>query len=134
MPPVNEGALQVELLALTKRLLESVAAKDWPTYESLCDATMTCFEPETKGFLVAGLDFHHTYFPASPPPSTKVTTMANAHVRILSPEAAVVAYTRLIQDGDADTQASQETRVFQKTAEKGWINVHFHRSPHAASL
>ena len=93
---------------------------------------MTCFEPETKGHLVEGINFHRTYFPAPPPPSTKVTTMADVHVRFLSPEAAVVAYTRLVQDGDADTEASQETRVFQKTSSKGWVNVHFHRSPQAS--
>lgn len=29
---------------------------------TLCDAKMTCFEPETIGNLVEGLDFHKFYF------------------------------------------------------------------------
>ena len=31
-------------------------------YRTLCDPKMTCFEPETIGNLVEGLDFHKFYF------------------------------------------------------------------------
>jgi hypothetical protein len=31
------------------RLLESIAAGDWGTYAELCDASLTCFEPEAQG-------------------------------------------------------------------------------------
>ena len=51
-----------ELLALNRRLLESIAAGDWATYEELCDPSLTCFEPETRGQWVEGMDFHHFYF------------------------------------------------------------------------
>jgi hypothetical protein len=33
-----------ELVAVTQRLLEAIAAKDWDTYERLCDPGLTCFE------------------------------------------------------------------------------------------
>ena len=56
--------------------------------------------------------------------------MADAHVRLLGPDAAVVTYTRLIQDESAQVSVSQETRVFQMTG-RGWVNVHFHRTPQA---
>ena len=38
-----------ELLALNQRLLKSIAAGDWATYQELCDPTLTCFEPEARG-------------------------------------------------------------------------------------
>jgi hypothetical protein len=44
-----------EVLALTERLLGAIAAGDWATYEELCAADMTCFEPEARGHLVEGL-------------------------------------------------------------------------------
>ena len=33
-----------ELMAVTQRLLDAIATKDWETYESLCDPGLTCFE------------------------------------------------------------------------------------------
>eukprot|EP01046_Picozoa_sp_COSAG06_P017642 COSAG06_NODE_1206_length_10270_cov_8.055255_5_plen_42_part_00 len=33
-----------ELVAMTQRLLEAIAAKDWDTYEAMCDPSLTCFE------------------------------------------------------------------------------------------
>ena len=54
--------LRDELLDLTQRLLDSIAGGDWETYVSLCDPALTCFEPETMGHIVEGLDFHKFYF------------------------------------------------------------------------
>lgn len=31
-------------------------------FRTLCDPKITCFEPETVGNLVEGLDFHKFYF------------------------------------------------------------------------
>ena len=55
-------ATTIELLALNRRLLESIAAGDWATYEELCDPSLTCFEPEARGQWVEGMEFHHFYF------------------------------------------------------------------------
>ena len=47
--------IEAEVLALTERLLRAIAEGDWNTYEELCAADMTCFEPEARGHLVEGL-------------------------------------------------------------------------------
>ena len=44
-----------QVLGLTEELLGAIAAGDWATYERLCAADMTCFEPEARGHLVKGL-------------------------------------------------------------------------------
>lgn len=120
-----------EALSLTRRLLDSVARRDWKEYQALCDPGLTCFEPEAEGALVEGLAFHEFYFqPGRPVPRTN-TTIVQPIVRELGPDAAVVAYTRLVQamgeDGSAETFSFQETRVWQRIG-GAWTHVHFHRS------
>ncbi len=51
-----------ELLDLNQSLLDSIAAADWQTYARLCHPSLSCFEPEARGHLVEGLDFHRFYF------------------------------------------------------------------------
>ncbi len=34
-----------DLLQLTRRLLTSIAERDWATYQELCDPALTAFEP-----------------------------------------------------------------------------------------
>jgi calcium/calmodulin-dependent protein kinase (CaM kinase) II len=120
-----------ELLALTQRLLDSISQGDWATYESLCDPSLTAFEPEAPGQLVAGLDFHRFYFDLGGVRGRHQTTMAAPHVRVMG-DVAVVCFARLIQrvgpEGAPVTVASTETRVWQRR-EGRWRHVHFHRSP-----
>jgi calcium/calmodulin-dependent protein kinase (CaM kinase) II len=122
--------LTQELLRLNQRLLDSIAAADWKTYAELCDPTMTCFEPEAEGQLVAGMEFHRFYFQLPGAKAPFNTTMASPHVRIMG-DVAVISYVRLNQRVTADnapiTKAVEETRVWQK--QNGvWKHVHFHRS------
>jgi calcium/calmodulin-dependent protein kinase (CaM kinase) II len=124
-----------ELLALNRRLLESIAAGDWATYEELCDPTLTCFEPETRGQWVEGMEFHRFYFnlgggvPArgSGPLNIIVST---PHVRLMG-DVAVISFIRLVQKLDAAgnplTARSEETRVWQRQDGR-WRHVHFHRT------
>ena len=46
------SAVEQELLSLSRRLLTAIDSGDWKTYESLCDESITCFEPEALGQVV----------------------------------------------------------------------------------
>ena len=59
---VDNMSDEAKLLTLTRKLLHSIAESDFSTYALLCSEDMTCFEPETKGTLVEGQDFHKWYF------------------------------------------------------------------------
>jgi calcium/calmodulin-dependent protein kinase (CaM kinase) II len=120
-----------ELIRLTQRLLDSITAGDWQTYDDLCDASLTAFEPEARGHLVQGMDFHRFYFDLQAPAGPANTTISSPHVRLMGDNAAVVSYVRLIQrvdeQGNARTVRFEETRVWQRI-EGRWQHVHFHRS------
>lgn len=124
---------EAELVELSRKLLNSIDTGDWATYASLCDATITCFEPEALGHLVEGLPFHKFYFdlPATATKPAKQSSIASPRVRLLG-DTAVVTYVRLVQRLDASgaplSTAAMETRIWQKSA-AGWKHVHFHRTP-----
>ena len=125
------AGIEAELLTLSQKLLTAIDSGDWATYAGLCDDSITCFEPEALGHLVAGLPFHKYYFDLPAGKSPKQSTIASPHVRLLG-DAAVVTYTRVVQkldgQGSPVSAAAMETRIWQKTA-AGWKHVHFHRSP-----
>jgi calcium/calmodulin-dependent protein kinase (CaM kinase) II len=119
-----------EILALTQRLLDCIAAADWATYQELCDPSLSAFEPEAAGQLVEGLPFHRFYFDLGGVRGKSQTTMCAPRVRLMG-DVAVVAYVRLVQqvglDGAALTVSSAETRVWQRR-DGHWRHVHFHRT------
>ena len=119
-----------QLLELNQRLLDSIASGDWETYTDLCDPTLSAFEPEARGHLVEGMDFHRFYFDLGGADGPCTTTMSSPHVRLLG-DTAVVCYVRLVQHLDADgrsvTDQFEETRVWQREGDR-WLHVHFHRS------
>ncbi|MFO0901461.1 MAG: DUF4440 domain-containing protein [Pirellulales bacterium] len=121
--------VEQELLAVNQRLLESIINQDWDVYVKLCDDSLTCFEAESRGQLVAGLPFHQYYF-GLPSSKNKQVSMTGTHVRVMG-EAAVLSYVRLTQYLDASgapqTSRVEETRVWQKIGGQ-WKHVHFHRS------
>jgi hypothetical protein len=127
---------ETQLLDLTRQLLSSIADQDWSTYTRLCDPSLTCFEPESRGQLVEGMDFHKFYFELKVGRSPRNTTLVSPHVRLLGSDAGVVSYIRLIQKLDAEgapvTSAVEETRVWQRIQGE-WKHVHFHRSEAARS-
>ena len=121
------------LLALTRKLLESIVAGDWKTYTSLVAYDITCFEPEARGQLVEGLPFHEFYFKlgGAKPAVVPTISLASPNVRLLGEDAAVVAYMRMTQKlddaGRPITALCEETRVWQRI-DGAWKHVHFHRS------
>jgi ketosteroid isomerase-like protein len=120
-----------ELIALNQQLLDAIAQGDWGTYSELCDLSLTAFEPEALGHLVAGLDFHAFYFKLAGGQVKPQNSMRDVHVRMMG-DVAVVAYYRLTQfvdgDGHPGTRGTEETRVWQRQNGR-WRHVHFHRSP-----
>ena len=122
---------QQELLTLTRRLLDAIAAGEWDAYQALCDPTLTAFEPEARGQLVEGLEFHRFYFTQVERRGEPNVTICAPHVRLLGPDAAVVSYVRLTQsvgaDGAPQTSRCEETRVWHRQG-GAWRHVHFHRS------
>jgi len=121
-----------EVLAASRKLLASIDSGNWAEYVKLCDETITCFEPEALGHLVAGLPFHEFYFKLPGSGTPRQSTMASPDVRVLSDTSAVVTYVRLTQKLDAQgapvSVRAMETRVWQK--QNGvWKHVHFHRTP-----
>jgi hypothetical protein len=119
-----------ELLDLNQMLLNSIAQADWPTYQKLCDPTLTCFEPEAHGNLVEGLPFHEFYFQLGAVEGNHNTTMSSPHVRLLG-DVAIISYVRLNQrmtaEGNPVTRPVEETRVWHRQNGR-WQHVHFHRS------
>lgn len=122
--------MREELLELSQRLLECIASGDWDTYTDLCDPALTCFEPETQGHLVSGLEFHKFYFDNNHSKTARAETIIEPHVDVLG-DVAIVCYVRLVQAKDNDgrdvTHRFSETRVWQKREGK-WKHTHFHRS------
>lgn len=118
------------LLELSQQLLVSIDQQDWATYSDLCDPSLTAFEPEAVGSLVAGLEFHKFYFEMESANRRQQSTISSPDIRILD-DSAIITYIRLIQrvteEGRATTSACEETRIWQRQ-DGEWKHVHFHRS------
>lgn len=55
-------AKEQEIIKVTEQLLSALTSGDFDTFSRLCDPKITCFEPESLGNLVEGMDFHKFYF------------------------------------------------------------------------
>lgn len=128
----SASGVEKELLRLTQRLLDAIAQRDWATYAELCDPNLSAFEPEARGHLVIGSEFHRFYFEAATAGQYGQSTMSSPYVRMLGPDAALVAYIRLARHLDAEgrpiTTCYEETRLWERQPDGRWLHVHFHRS------
>lgn len=126
-----------EIIKVTEQLLSAITSGDFDTYTKLGDPKITCFEPESLGNLVEGMDFHKFYFDnlvtkmSGPHRSHINTTVLHPTVHLMNDDAACIAYIRLTQfmdrDGTAKTIQHEETRVWHRKNGR-WVNVHIHRS------
>lgn len=134
----NLAARDREILALNQTMLESVLSGDWEAYARFCSHDLCCFEAETMGVLVEGLNFHRFYFSPAPQPHESTqgegakaqVTMARPHLRWLGDDTVILSYTRLVQrceKGEFSQSSCCETRVWQKLNSQ-WQQVHVHRS------
>lgn len=130
----HDDEVEADILRLTREMLDAIAAGDWDRYASLCEPDVTCFEPEARGELVEGLDFHRFYFHERRGAAAAQTTLIAPRVRVLSAHAALVTYVRLVQSRDAAGQTAtarfEETRVWRRR-EGRWLLAHLHRSANA---
>eukprot|EP01095_Lingulamoeba_sp_RSL-Kostka_P007184 TRINITY_DN225_c0_g1_i1.p2 TRINITY_DN225_c0_g1~~TRINITY_DN225_c0_g1_i1.p2 ORF type:complete len:142 (-),score=15.21 TRINITY_DN225_c0_g1_i1:2623-3048(-) len=127
--------VEQHLIVLSHTLLEAIAEKDWETYSSYCDPSLSCFEPEAAGQLVEGLKFHKFYFELKEDKesTTKVNiTMTSPMVRIIGEKTAIITYNRLTQrhviGSPPTTTCFEETRIWEKDNSDNWKLVHFHKS------
>ena len=132
MDLAKSDSSEQQIIDLTRQLLDSIARGDWEMYQTLCDPTLTAFEPEARGQLVAGLEFHRFYFELGGGATKRANTLCSPHVRPLGDDAAVISYVRLVQcvdsGGNPQSHRFEETRVWQRR-DGEWRHVHFHRSP-----
>jgi len=134
LDPIDEvkSAKEQEIIKLTQQLISAITVRDYKTYSKLCDERITCFEPESKGNLVEGLDFHKYYFDNMVKDVPTNTTILSPNVILLSEESACISYVCLVQkmvNGKPVTTQKEETRVWQKKGSR-WVCVHFHKSNH----
>mmetsp|Transcript_4966 Transcript_4966/g.7271 ORF Transcript_4966/g.7271 Transcript_4966/m.7271 type:complete len:130 (-) Transcript_4966:237-626(-) len=124
------------VLSANQTLLNAITQGDYEIYKQLVSSDATCFEDESAGHLVEGLEFHKFYFDLDGPPTgepspNKAHMAAKPHVRMLGENAAVCSYVRVNQkvggDGVPVTTTALETRVWE-CKEGSWVNVHVHRS------
>jgi len=120
-----------ELLGLSQRMLDCIIEADWSTYAELCDPTLSAFEPEARGQLVEGLEFHRYYFELDRTSAPHQASITSPKVRLIGDDVAVVTYVRLDQTVDRDkathTAVFEETRIWHRRDGR-WRHVHFHRS------
>ena len=85
-----------ELLDLTERLLASIAAGDWETYQSLCDASLTAFEAESPRPFGGRFGLSQVLLRPRRGQDAEQQHDLSPHVRLLGEDAAVVSYVRLV--------------------------------------
>nr|XP_022319383.1 calcium/calmodulin-dependent protein kinase type II delta chain-like isoform X4 [Crassostrea virginica] len=127
-----------EIIKLTEQLIAAITSGNYEDYTKFVDPGLTCFEPQTLGNLIVGMDFHKFYFDhvLSKNKQPVNTSILNPHVHLLGEDAACIAYVRLTQyidmNGLPAEKQVEETRVWQRKDGK-WQNIHIHRSENLSS-
>lgn len=115
-----------QIMTLTRQLLDAVADKDWETYKALCGDELTCFEPETEGKLVHGVEWHRQFFNQGGHLGEHQYRIEDPEVRMFGENSAYVCYRRVVTT-EKETLTFLETRIWERIGNK-WRHVHFHRT------
>ncbi|MCY3414233.1 MAG: nuclear transport factor 2 family protein [Candidatus Heimdallarchaeota archaeon] len=118
-----------EILDILKRMLYGIRDGGEEVYKELVSESLTCFEPETQGHNVDGLDFHLFFMRTSKQQHPYHLELVDPRIRVYG-DTAYTAYTLLQNTYTPDgykIKKVNETRIFHKEDGK-WKMVHFHRS------
>ncbi|XP_065845402.1 calcium/calmodulin-dependent protein kinase type II subunit alpha-like isoform X2 [Oscarella lobularis] len=134
----HQDGIFKEIFDVTRQLLSAISKGDFASYKKLVDPGMSCFEPETCGHLVSGMDVHKFYFDSVKPPAKLHTDILSPKVHSLGDRGACIAYSRVThyvdRNGTPHSYRCEETRVYRKDEKNAWKMVHFHRSGKHGSL
>ena len=126
---MSENSQINEIKEVLMKILHGIQLRDNETYKKYVSEDLTCFEPESQGFQIDGLDFHLFF-------SKVIPITENYHLELIRPtikvfdNSAYASYTLLVskqQGKDVIINSSNETRIFHKK-DGIWKMVHFHRS------
>lgn len=110
-------------------ILHGIQQRNNDTYRALVHKDLTCFEPESLGYPIDGLDFHLFFAEVYPPPEKYRIELVRPTIRVFG-DTAYASYTLLVQiqqGKEVTITSANETRIFHKN--NGiWQMVHFHRS------
>jgi ketosteroid isomerase-like protein len=118
-----------EFQATLLELHHAITKAEVKTYRQLVSEAVTCFEPETGGAQVKGIDMHIFFVKNSTAPDYYYFDIIDPTFNVCG-DMAYAAYTFLlaeISDGKTTSTTENVTRIFQKK-EGTWKMVHFHRS------
>jgi hypothetical protein len=130
---------ELEILDITRRLLQAIHDGDSEAYRALCAPEVSCFETDVAPYRIDGVDFHLDLIQAMKRQDAyeKLVRFDLLSPRVqLYPGFAVITYTRLMTyqgEGNPYYKTSNETRVFAKESD-GWKMIHFHRSETSSDL
>ena len=125
--------MHLELLEITKRLLNAIHEGDLQSYRDLTAVDLTCYETDVAPYRIVGVDFHIELMRTMSENKAFAPLvrfdMLTPNVQIYE-DTAIVTYTRsMTYSGETAPfwRAFNETRVFHKFGAE-WKMVHFHRS------
>lgn len=110
-------------------LLHAIQKADIAEYRKRVSKDVSCFEPETRGHLLRGIELHALLVEKSDP-------VAEYHIELVDPVIRVngnMAYAAYslhlteLEDKEETISTENVTRIFEKRG-TSWKMAHFHRS------
>ncbi|MHA1984249.1 MAG: nuclear transport factor 2 family protein [Candidatus Hodarchaeales archaeon] len=126
---MNLGSNENQIYEILLKLLHSIQKRDNQTYKTLVSENLTCFEPESHGNLLEGLEFHLFFGENLPQPEKYHLEVIYPVIRVYR-DTAYASYSLLVQKKQGESvkvDSAKETRIFHKENDS-WRMVHFHRS------